>query len=83
MVISGEMVTKQVLAHKGARVIVTQEAQARIAATEPTMARPHYVVADLMDRKNWNKPDSIGIKPENMGLAIGIKLTDIKAVIIP
>jgi len=39
-----------------------------------------FVVKDLMERKNCNVPDQIGVGPEDRGLAHGVLLADIWSV---
>lgn len=39
-----------------------------------------FVVIDLFERKNYTKPDEIGVKPLDGGLAHGIKVADIWTV---
>lgn len=77
--------TKDILRTKGAKVILTNEAQTRLQTVEPLMVRPEYVVKDLFERKTYNKPGRLGIGPEAgpcKGMAWGIAFEDIKAVVI-
>lgn len=39
-----------------------------------------FVVIDLFERKNYTKPDQIGVKPLDGGLAHGIAVADIASV---
>lgn len=76
-------ITKDLLRAKGTRVVLTDEAQARLAKVEPVMVRESYIIKDLMERKNYNKPSHIGIGPDNMGLAWGISFADIAEIMLP
>ena len=44
------------------------------------ISRETYVVKDLFDRKNWNKPTSVGIGPRDMGIAFSVELDQIEIV---
>jgi hypothetical protein len=44
------------------------------------LRRDAYIVKDTMDRKTYNKPDRVGIGPEDLGIAFGIALSDIEPV---
>jgi len=39
-----------------------------------------YVVKDLMDRVGYNRPERVGIGPEDRGIAFGVSLADIEVV---
>lgn len=39
------------------------------------------VVKDLMQRANYNKPDRIGVGSPDDGLAFGVALADVEAII--
>ena len=36
-----------------------------------------YVVKDLMSRKGYNRPERVGIGPEDRGIAFGVSLSDL------
>ena len=76
-------ITKDLLRAKGTRIVLTDEAQARLAKVEPVMVRESYIIKDLMERKTYNKPGHIGIGPDNMGLAWGISFADIAEIVLP
>jgi hypothetical protein len=83
MIISG--VTKDVLRVKGVKVILTNDAQARLQSVEPLMVRPEYVVKDMFERKTYNKPQQVAIGPASgpcKGLAYSVELSDIKCAVI-
>ena len=39
-----------------------------------------FVVKDLMQRQQYNKPDRIGVGPTDRGLAFGVSLADVEIV---
>lgn len=42
--------------------------------------RETYIVRDLFDRKNYNRPDSVGIGPADRGVAFRVRLDQITSV---
>lgn len=40
-----------------------------------------FVVKDLMQRRNFDKPDLIGVGPADRGIAFGVSLADVEAII--
>ena len=41
------------------------------------------VVKDLMDRPGYDRPDRVGVGPVDKGIAFGVSLADIAAIVEP
>jgi hypothetical protein len=39
------------------------------------------VVKDLMQRRTYDRPDQVGVGPAGRGIAFGVSLTDIEAIV--
>lgn len=44
------------------------------------LRRDTYVVCDLMQRKTWNRPGEIGLKPADLEVAFSVTLDQIEVV---
>lgn len=73
-------------------MISKNELTARERGTGGTVVRlrtPHavwgdtVVVKDLMDRGGYDKPDRVGVGPAHRGIAFGVALSDIEAIVEP
>lgn len=69
-------ITKAML-KKGSVITVAAGADSGLFAE---CRRETYVVRDLFDRKNYNRPDSVGIGPADRGVAFGVRLDQITSV---
>jgi len=83
MVLTGE-ITKDMLRIKKTRIILTNEAFARVGKVDWLFGRTNeFLVGDLFERKTYNVPGHVAIKPLDRNLCMNITLDEIKAVVIP